>query len=161
MEVGGEQRLPTHDTVPCRRRSEMSRLIRILAAALLLGVTGFCAYGFLSAPEVQGAVAATQFLYAVIGLVSACGAGLLAWPSRPVSVRILVLALLTPLLGSAGFVVGVIAAGVLGALLHDNYEFFGPSVSLVGAVLAYGGALVGLGISCLVALIWRQPGSSV
>jgi hypothetical protein len=128
----------------------MSRLLRILAAAALVGVTGFCAFGFVSAAEAQGSVDAVQFLYGVIGAVSLGGAGWLAWPTGPLSLRTLVQLLLTPLLGVSGFAAGILAAGVLGVSLHDNYEYFGPSVSWVGAMLAIGGALSGVATPRLV-----------
>jgi hypothetical protein len=134
----------------------MSRLFRLLAAAVLVGVTAFCAFGFLSASEAQDAAAAVRYLYAVVGTLSVGGAGWLAWPSKPMTLRNLVLILLTPLLGAAGFAVGLLAAGVLGRSIYGNYEQLGPSVSWIGVMLVSSGALLGVAIPWLVtAFVWR------
>jgi hypothetical protein len=58
----------------------MSKLVRLVGAVLLLGVTAFCAYGFLSASEAGAAAGSFRLLYCVVGIVSVGGAGWLAWP---------------------------------------------------------------------------------
>jgi hypothetical protein len=58
----------------------MSKLVRLVGAVLLVGVTAFCVYGFLSAPEAGVAAGSVRLLYGAVGVVSVGGAAWLAWP---------------------------------------------------------------------------------
>jgi hypothetical protein len=60
----------------------MVKLIRLAGAVLLVGATAFCTFGFLAAPEAGADAGRVQFLYGSIGLLTACGAGWLAWPRQ-------------------------------------------------------------------------------
>jgi hypothetical protein len=57
---------------------------------------------------------------------------------------------LTPIGGLVGFAAGVVAAMSLGLNLYDNYEYFTPVPAspllpaVIGMILCYGGAAVGL-----------------
>ena len=76
--------------------------------------------------------------------------------------RTLLLIVLMPLAGLAGFAAGAVIAMVLGTTLHDNYEYFSPGdgpdwvAKTVGAVLVYGGALIGLTLPWIVAAFGRR-----
>jgi hypothetical protein len=58
--------------------------------------------------------------------------------------------ILTPIGGLAGFFSGVLAAMALGLNLSDNYEYFTPFPgnstlpAIIGMILCYGGAVIGL-----------------
>ena len=58
----------------------MSKLIRIVSAALLLGLVAFCVFGFLAAAEMPDTAGLFQFLYGAIGLALLGTAGWLVWP---------------------------------------------------------------------------------
>lgn len=60
----------------------MFKLVRLVAAILLVGVTAFCVFGFLAAPEAGTNAGSFRLLYSAVGVVSLGGAGWLAWP-RP------------------------------------------------------------------------------
>jgi len=60
----------------------MSELIRIVCAALLVGIAAFCVFGFLASAEaVPDAIVWWRLWYSVVGI--ACVAtGYLVWPKR-------------------------------------------------------------------------------
>jgi hypothetical protein len=60
----------------------MSKLVRLVGAILLVGVTASCVYGFLSVPEAGAEASSVRLLYGAVGVVSVGGAAWLAWP-RP------------------------------------------------------------------------------
>jgi hypothetical protein len=61
----------------------MSKLVRLVGAVLLVGIAGFCVFGFLAAAEAPAeAVGSVRLLYAVVGVASLGVAGWLAWPRQ-------------------------------------------------------------------------------
>ena len=60
----------------------MLLLVRLACAILLVGVTAFWVFGFLSAGEAGDAAGSARLVYGVIGVVSLGGAAWVAWPRQ-------------------------------------------------------------------------------